>query len=103
METNVNIIDFVLTFKWFDKIKSGEKTHEYRSVEKWEKRLKQKIAEFEYDKKPLWLRLRRGYTKTFMLFNVNHISCNHGTMTDLQTDELVYDFHLGDLINSNCV
>ncbi|MBN2664247.1 MAG: hypothetical protein JXR68_11405 [Bacteroidales bacterium] len=101
METNVNIINFVLTFKWFDKIKSGEKTHEYRSVEKWEKRIKQKIAQFEYEKKTLWLLLSRGYTKTYLLYAVRHVSCNHGTMTDLGTNELVYDFELGELIGSN--
>jgi len=67
MDTNINIIVLVLTFGWFDKIKSGKKTHEYRSVEKWEKKANQKIHEFENEKTPLWLRLRRGYTKTSML------------------------------------
>jgi len=102
MDTNVNIIDLVLTFKWFDKIKSGEKTHEYRSVEKWESKVKTKIYEFEMDKKPLWLRLRRGYSKTFMMFNVKHVSCNHGSLTDLKIDKLVYDFHLAEMLSSNC-
>jgi len=96
-----NIIYFVLDFKWFDLIKSGKKTHEYRSVKTWEEKIKNKIYEFEYDKKPLILKLQRGYTKTFMLVEVIHISCNHGTMTDLKIDELVYDFHLGKITNSN--
>jgi len=101
MQTNINTIDFVLTYQWFDEIKAGRKTHEYRKVSVWENRLFEKIHAFEKEDKPLQLRLRRGYTKTFMLFNIKSVSLSHGLLTDLKCDELVYDFELGKLLNFN--
>lgn len=97
---NVNIIDFVLTYAWFDKIASGEKTHEYRLKETWEAKLNKKIKDFK-NYTPLWIRLRRGYSKTFMLFNVLSVCEISGKNTDLKADSIVYDFKLGELLSSN--
>ena len=52
-------LNLVLTYKWFDKIKSGEKTVEYRACsEYWDNRFKYPKNE-NYDE----VRFQRGYTK----------------------------------------
>lgn len=95
---NANLIHFQLTFKWYDKIAAGLKNNEYRLVRKWAKKIQQKVYEFDNDKKPLILSLRRGYTKTFVYYKVKRISIINGLSTDLKVDELVYDFELGEQI-----
>lgn len=56
-------LDPVLTHHWYDKIESGEKSHEYREIKPyWTRRLCAK----RYDT----VRLRRGYTSTTMDFEL---------------------------------
>lgn len=47
------ILDLVVTQHWFNLIKSGEKTHEYRVVNSWKR-----ITQFDYKK----VRFRCGQT-----------------------------------------
>jgi hypothetical protein len=100
-EQNINIIDFVLTYEWFDKIQSGQKKNEFRLVSTWENRINTKILDFEWNKKKLYLRLRRGYTKNFLLYSVSNIGVVLGIFTDLNVSELVYEFSLDKLIDRN--
>lgn len=84
------MITFNLKKEWFEKIKSGEKTHEYREVkEYWNNRL-------------LFLRkgdpiiFRCGYCKAFdpereLLATVKNTSIINGKNTDLKLDVDVWD------------
>lgn len=101
MNKNAIIIDFVLTYHWFDLIKAGKKRNEYRRMHVWQNRIGRKLAKHYAENLPLILRLRRGYTKNFMLFNVTRYGLVNGLKTDLKIDETVYDFKLGELIDSN--
>lgn len=81
---------FNLKKEWFEKIKSGEKTHEYRIVKDyWNSRLM-----FLRKGDPIIFRL--GYCKAFdpereILATVINISIINGKNTDLQLDADVWD------------
>lgn len=79
---------------WFDKIKSGEKTHEYREVkEHW----RAMIYENEVQKVKR-VQLRCGYSGPIMIFNIKNIHVVDGKNTDLHHDGPVYDIELGERI-----
>lgn len=102
---------FTLKKQWFDKIKSGEKTVEYRKVKPyWTKRLNKPFgdlfkyafgkiptypAEFEKGLFPCLLRL--GYTKKYMTANIVKIQIVNGKNTELAIDIPVYAIHLADI------
>ena len=114
---------FPLKKEWFDKIKSGEKTIEYREVKPYwnlrinkefniyqlsrDKLFKNKCAirglglftDFEYGLKvanhPLpKCKLRLGYTNRYMTANITKIEIVDGKNTDLHIDKPVYAIHL---------
>lgn len=86
------ILKLVLKYKWFDKIESGEKTHEYREYKPyWIKRLSppQKYEFVEFQK---------GYSKNppKLLFEIKSISVlTMDKKNDLQIDSDVFDIALG--------
>lgn len=104
---------FPLKKEWYEKIKSGEKTIEYREVKDyWSKRLRKancesnrgdiellferKIACLSPFIKPIcWLRL--GYTNKYMIANITKIEIVNGKDTDLHIDKPVYAIHLTDV------
>lgn len=82
---------FNLKKEWFEKIRSGEKTHEYRQYNSyWEKRLCKRMEDYKicfacgYPKKDD--SQRRIYAK---LKKVSYL--NNGLYTDLKIDKPVYD------------
>lgn len=92
------MLTFNLKKQWFDKIKSGEKTHEYREVKPyWTKRFK----------KYTWLPPFNPYGDIFIEFvlgyakkdekekrikaKIKTISIINGKNTDLAIDKDVYD------------
>lgn len=109
------ILVCVLKKEWFDKIKSGEKTHEYREVKDyWIKRigLDKNGVEYKY-------RDTDGYLKTSMRPNIIHFTCGYcsvkeinknlffeitdiniidGLNTDLNINNKVFDIKLGNRI-----
>ena len=102
-------LDLVLKSKWFEKIKSGEKTVEYREIKPyWQKRIYPLIdGEFSFPivypgdglKRGAKVHFSRGYArKEQMLFMIDKISVAPGECTDLHTDNLVYAIHLGERI-----
>jgi len=101
--TNENTINLVLTYHWFDLIYNKLKMHEYRLFKKYseKKHIAKKIKNFTFYSKPLYLRLQRGYTSEFIIVNVLLVDVVNGLKTDLKTDEKVYDFFLGDIIETN--
>ncbi len=78
--------------KWFDKIKSGEKTIEYREVKPyWNVRLNK-------DEPITSILFRNGYSKDSpeMVKGVDKIEMVHGMSTDLKIDKTVYAIHLSE-------
>lgn len=85
------MLTFNLKKEWFEKIKSGEKTHEYRLYTPyWEKRLCKRMKDYTiciacgYPKKDD--KRRRLYAK---MTRVSYLK--NGQETDLKTDKPVYD------------
>lgn len=93
MSKENKILDLVVKGEWFDKIKSGEKTHEYRLANTyWHTRINN-LA------RPAKVRFRRGYAKNAdtMLFDIKSIKIVDGRDTDLHTDGDVFDIELGEV------
>lgn len=101
------MITFNLKKQWFDKIKSGEKTHEYREVKPyWDSRLKFVIDLLEEEKRGEYIRdgrdpffycqFRCGYPDVWSLdkiiwADIKNIRIVNGKTTDLAIDKPVYD------------
>lgn len=109
------MLSFTLRKEWFDKIKSGEKTIEYREVKPyWRQRMKKILPpcfysnmkriihtlkceklSVTYDKydRPACL-LRKGYTNSCLIARIEKIEIVDGKNTDLHMNRPVYAFHL---------
>lgn len=106
---------FPLKKRWYEKIKSGEKTVEYREVKLyWFKRIATEIrkqAAFIEDLDMiralaeretiecvmLPCKLRLGYTQQYMTATITKIEVVNGKDTDLAIDKPVYAIHLTDV------
>ena len=101
---------FPLKKEWYEKIKSGEKTIEYREVKPyWTERLNscfiipaaslllegiRKELTFNY---VFSCKLRLGYTKEYLSARIIKIEIVDGKYTDLHIDKPVYAIHLTDV------
>lgn len=100
------MLTFNLKKEWFEKIKSGEKTHEYREVKPyWTKRIRKEFDYLNCDieelkeapKYPLiYVSFVCGYANKNdkcrrLKANVVSIQIVNGINTDLNIDKLVYD------------
>lgn len=118
---NDNTLKLVLSDHWFDEIKSGRKTHEYRECKWfWIKRLimgredREEVYRWSIDDSDLanpphnelgygfmygfcYVEFQRAYRKNAekMLFNVRDVTIRNGKDTDLKTDKWVFDIELG--------
>lgn len=102
---------FPLKKQWYEKIKCGEKTIEYREVKPyWEKRLfhamipygihaysKDGIYTEESVKTPCPCKLRFGYTDKYMTANITKVEIVDGKETDLAINKPVYAIHLANV------
>lgn len=92
IKAELNLLHLVLSYPWFDKIASGEKTSEFRECsEYWNKRFEKN----HYD----LVRFQRGYYKdrpANMLFEVKSINKWHGP-NDLDLP-VVWEIKLGERI-----
>lgn len=89
----MNHADFSAEKEYYEKIKNGEKTIEYREVKPyWEKR----ILPFLFQEKPC-CRLRLGYTNRYMTANITKIEMVDGNNSDLHINKPVYAIHLADI------
>ncbi len=119
-------LKLVLTDHWFEEIKSGRKTHEYRECKWfWIKRLimgksdRKDIYRWasgdscftnlpeDINEIPFWLmygfcyvEFQKAYRKNAekMLFNVRDVYIRNGKETDLKIDKPVFDIELGERI-----
>lgn len=103
---------FTLKKEWYEKIRSGEKTVEFREVKPyWTKRLKKEVGEscldefFERNEVGSWIHigldhvpcvLRLGYTRKSMTAEIAKVEVVDGKDTDLKIDRPVYAIHLGE-------
>ena len=107
---------FPLKKEWYEKIKSGEKTVEYREVNPyWTRRFYNEnggessaMVEENIFAEPLLpgqavvflameCKLRLGYTNKYMTANITKIEVVDGKNTDLHIDKPVYAIHLTDV------
>ncbi len=89
-------LKLVLTNHWFEEIKSGRKTHEYRKASAyWENRLQK----FEFSQ-GCFVQFQKAYRKNpeRMTFEIKDIRLVDGKNTDLHIDGLVFDIELGERI-----
>jgi len=105
MSKDNGILHCVLKKEWFEKIKSGLKTHEYREVkEYWLSRIYVAIKRYGlhcgYTRIPICnkvlfsLGMSKAPEKT-MLFEIKNIKIVNGLNTDLKIDKDVFDIELG--------
>lgn len=108
---------FPLKKEWYDKIKSGEKTVEYREAKPyWARRITsslcfsmfalypsrevfKKVAELGFNRRFEdcsfnRCKLRLGYRKKYMTATITKIEVVNGKDTDLHIDKPVYAIHL---------
>lgn len=107
---------FPLKKSWYEKIKSGEKTIEYREVKPyWTRRFYNEnggessaMVEENVFAEPLLVgqavvslamecKLRLGYTNKYMTAYIPKIEVVDGKNTDLHIDKPVYAIHLADV------
>lgn len=97
-----NSIHCILKKEFFEKIKSGIKTHEYREYKDfWIQRLGEVNSFGMVDKKleKRYVRFSLGMSSEHnknMIFKIDDITVIDGKNTDLKHDGLVYDIKLGD-------
>ena len=118
------MLNFILKKNWYEKIKSGEKTIEYREVKPyWTKRICSELSkeferrfgrhcEIEVSCSDSWngghfvlcekdaklkCKLRLGYTKNYMSAKITKIEIVDGKNTDLNIDKPVYAIQLSDV------
>ena len=91
-KATARVLFLILTEHWFDEIKSGRKTHEYREArDYWNKRLT--------GKRYTHVALRCGYTKgaEVMIFKINALTRKQNISKDLNVPD-VWDIELGERI-----
>lgn len=112
------MLTFPLKKEWYDKIKSGEKTVEYREVKPyWTKRIakfknwysqfiapkdvesfiKSETTLFKSPYYPATCLLRLGYTSFMMKAVISKIEIVDGKDTDLHIDKPVYAIHFAEV------
>lgn len=104
---------FNLKKEWYDKIRSGEKTVEYREAKRyWIRRLQN--AEFSsytakfylgipvFEKYEGICELRKGYARTpYLVADITKVELVDGWNTDLHLDKPVYAIHLKNVKEKN--
>ncbi len=91
------VLKLVLTDHWFEEIKSGRKTHEYRiETPYWRKRIVQNGFFHSFD----FVQFQKAYRKNpeRMTFKIKQISIINGLNTDLHIDTDVFDIELGERV-----
>lgn len=103
----VNVLKLVLTDRWFEEIKSGRKTHEYRKATPfWYQRLlsyMQLVALCNSGNEVLirpQVQFQKAYRKNpeRITFEISKITIIGGEYTDLKCVEDVFDIKLGERI-----
>ena len=103
-----NTLKLVLTDHWFEEIKSGRKTHEYRKATPfWYKRLLSymRLVVLCNSGGTVLVRPQVQFQKAYrknperITFEINKITIIDGEYTDLKCIEDVFDIELGERIN----
>ena len=96
-------LKLVLTDHWFEEIKSGRKTHEYRKATPfWYRRLLEPmrivaLCNCDYELQRPQVQFQKAYRKNpeHMTFEIERITIIDGEDTDLKCVEDVFDIRLG--------
>jgi len=109
----ITMLVFTLKKEWYEKIKSGEKTIEYREVKPyWTKRLNSCFTIpaasqlLEGIRKELTFncvfpcKLRLGYTKEYLSARIIKIEIVDGKDADLHIDKPAYAIHLSNIMEA---
>lgn len=102
MSKENGVLDLVLKSEWFDKIKNGKKTVEYREVKKsWATRIFETKPGEKTKQAVDKVLFSKGYDrKEQMLFEIKKIEIlTSGLETDLHIDRPVYAIYLGEQLN----
>lgn len=92
------MLTFNLKKEWYEKIRSGQKTVEYREVKKfWGTRLLNAKQGELFSKRPVPCILRLGYTKQHMTATIKKIEVVNGKDTDLRINGPVYAIYLDEI------
>ena len=90
MSLKDGILDVTIKKYWFNRIKSGEKIHEYRNVTSWKNKLSEasnyKIIRFRSG-----LLTKSNNKEKVLLGNIKSITIRNGKDTDLKCNNDVYD------------
>ena len=85
---------FALKKEWFEKIKNGEKTVEYREIKPhWDKRFRN-LYHFNNLPESNQCIFSLGYTKEKLIADIRKIEIVSGENTDLHIRKNVYAIHL---------
>ena len=99
-------LKLVLTDHWFEEIKSGRKTHEYRKATAfWYQRILEPMRLTHlcnvdiYTTRPR-VQFQKAYRKNpeRMMFEIKNITITDGEYTDLKCVEDVFDIELGERV-----
>ena len=101
------MLTFNLKKEWYEKIKSGEKTHEYREAKPyWTKRI---CNYFDFDDENIFfeghqlpIQFVLGYTRECLLARVINVSIINGKDTDLKFDGDVFDIEFELIEEGRC-
>ena len=89
----LHCLRFPLKREWFEKIKNGEKTVEYREVKPyWDKRIRN-LYYFNNLPESNQCIFSLGYTKEKLIADIKTIQIMSGKKNDLQTSKNVYAIH----------
>lgn len=101
-------LKLVLTDHWFEEIKSGRKTHEYRKASDfWLKRIYHIDCHFglirmggwdDLKKEKYFVEFQKAYRKNpeRMTFEIKDVNLVYGRNTDLHCEGMVFDIELGE-------
>ncbi len=119
------MLTFNVKKEWFDKIKSGEKTHEYREVKPyWTKRLMKSLYSYWIDNEAYFIAMCNGMSPYYKPINKKIVFCKgypkkndkenrliaifkeikiiNGKETDLKINKPVYDIEFQLIEGESC-
>ena len=95
----MKILYMTLKKEWFEKIKAGEKTIEFREIKPyWTKRLQHEDGSFRKFDQICFI---NGYSKASPRFCIEHKKTDfYYDKNDLSIDKPLYAIYLGEIINT---
>lgn len=94
------MLTFNVKKEWFDKIKSGEKTHEYREVKRyWTKRLMKSLYAYWTDNEAIFIAISNGMCPYYKPINKKIVFCKGYPKKNDKENRLIAIFKEMKIIN----